>query len=250
MEKIIEVKNISASYGKNEAISDISFQINRGEYVGIIGPNGGGKTSVIKALLGLLSLNKGSIKIYSQELNRFHDWYRIDYLPQNLKTINQLFPATVEEIVFLGLLSSKKGHRNFSKDDRQRVEEALNDLSINSLKNKVIFELSGGQQQKVMIARSLVSKPEILILDEPTTALDPKSREEFLQLIKKLNTDKKITIILITHDTNLICNYATKLMYIDRKILFFGAVSDFYKSKKLSTEFGEYGQHVLYHKHT
>ncbi len=247
MSNIIEIKNVSVHYGQTEAIKDISFEIKSGEFIGLIGPNGAGKTTLVKALLGVLPVASGEILLYGQPLKAFSNWNKIDYLPQNLKTINPLFPATVEEVVFLGLLSSKKSPRYFTATDKAKVKEALDDLGITQLKNKTISELSGGQQQKVMIARALVSKPEILILDEPTTALDTKSRQEFIKFIQELNNKKGVTIILITHDTNLICQFVNKLMYIDRKLIFFGSVDDFYDSKKHGVELGEYGRHVIHH---
>lgn len=244
---VIETKNISVCYGQSEAVKDVSFKIQGGDFVGLIGPNGAGKTTLVKALLGLLPITTGQILLYGVILEQFSDWYKIDYLPQNLRTVNPLFPATVEEVVFLGLLSSKKAPRHFSVSDKLKVKKILDEMGIADLKSESIFKLSGGQQQKVLIARSLVSKPEILILDEPTTALDSKSREEFVSLIKELNKKRGITIILITHDTNLVCQYADKLLYIDRKLLFFGSVSEFYHSKKQGEILDTYGKHIIFH---
>jgi zinc transport system ATP-binding protein len=247
MPTVIEAQKISINYGKSEPIKSVSFKIQNGDFIGLIGPNGAGKTTLIKALLGLLPIAKGEILLYGKPLKQFSDWHRIDYLPQNIKTINPLFPATIEEVVFLGLLSSKKTHRHFSASDKARVKETLIDLEIVDLKSRTISELSGGQQQKVLIARALVSKPEILILDEPTTALDSKSREEFMGLIKDLNKKNGITIILITHDTNLVCQHVSKLMYVDKKMMFFGSVRDFYHSKNRIEMLDDYGKHVIYH---
>lgn len=247
MSVVIEAENITVNYGQSEAIKNVSFEIQSGDFVGLVGSNGAGKSTLIKALLGLLPISSGEIKIFRQKIKQFNQWDKIDYLPQNIKSINPLFPATVEEVVFLGLLSSKKFPRHFSPADRLRVEEALGYMRINNLKNKAISELSGGQQQRVLIARSLVSKPEILILDEPTAALDSKSRDELMKLIKKLNSDFGITIILITHDTNIVCEYASKLMYLDRRMVFFGGVKEFYEKYNHGELLDEYGQHLISH---
>ncbi len=249
MATIIETKNVSISYDQNKAVSEVSFEIHAGDFIGLIGPNGAGKTTLVKAILGLIPISHGEIKLYGQPLGRFYDWRKIDYVPQNLRTINPLFPATVEEVVFLGMLSSKKNPRNFTASDKLVVGQALRDIGLFELRHKAISELSGGQQQKAMIARALVSKPEILILDEPTAALDAKSRETFLKYIQELNKKNGLTIILITHDTNLVCRFASQLMYIDRTLMFFGSASDFYRSKKLAGQLGEYGRHVIYHQH-
>jgi zinc transport system ATP-binding protein len=247
MSIVIEVDNITVSYGQSEAIKNVSFEIQSGDFVGLVGSNGAGKTTLIKALLGLLPISSGEIKIFEQKIKQFNRWDKIDYLPQNIKSINPLFPATVEEVVFLGLLSSKKFPRHFSPNDKLRVEETLGYMRINNLKDKAISELSGGQQQRVLIARALVSKPEILILDEPTAALDSKSRDELMKLIKKLNCDFGITIILITHDTNIVCEYASKLMYLDRRMVFFGGVKEFYEKYNHGELLDEYGKHLISH---
>ena len=122
-------------------------------------------------------------------------------------------------------------------------------LGIGDLKKRMLSELSGGQQQKVLLARALVSSPEILIFDEPSTALDPESRESFFQLIQKLNKQNGIAIILITHDTSYIGQYANKLLYIDKSLIYFGKFSDFCVSEKMNSYFGKYEQHVICHQH-
>ena len=249
MSIVVDTKNVTVCYGQSEAIKDVSFKIENGDFVGLIGPNGAGKTTLIKTLLGLLPISAGEIEMFGQKIGQFSQWDKIDYLPQNIKSINPLFPATVEEVVFLGLLSSKKMPRHFSSPDRLKVEDTLAYMRIVDLKDKVISELSGGQQQRVLIARALVSKPEVLILDEPTAALDSKSRDELMKLIKKLNSDFGITIILITHDTNMVCEYASKLMYLDRSLIFFGGVSEFYKKYKNAESLDSYGRHLIDHQY-
>ena len=178
---------------------------------------------------------------------KFNDWSRIGYLPQQFSAVNALFPATAEEVVTLGLLSKKSRPKRISGKDRRRTGEILQELGISSLRTRMLSALSGGQQQKVFLARALASEPEVLILDEPTTALDAKSREEFMKLIQNLNVNNGITIVLITHDTNLVCQYANKLMYIDRKLVFFGSVNDFFHSNTLDDHLGDYGKHVIFH---
>ena len=247
MPTVIDAKNVTVSYGQGEVISDVSFEIEKGDFVGLIGPNGAGKTTLIKTLLGLLPVSAGGIRIFGQKIEKFDQWNKVDYLPQNIKSINPLFPATVEEVVFLGLLSSKKTPRHFTSLDRIKVEEALAYMRIVGLKDKVLSELSGGQQQRVLIARALVSKPELLILDEPTAALDSKSRDELMKLIKNINSNIGITIILITHDTNMVCEYAGKLMYLDRSLIFFGEVAEFFRKYKDDKSLDSYGQHLIKH---
>jgi len=249
MNSIIETKDLSVNYGQTEALKDVSFAIEQGDFVGLAGPNGAGKTTLVKAILGLIPVLSGKIELFSITKEKFNDWGKIGYLPQKLSTINALFPATVDEIVILGLLSQKKFPKIITASDYKKVDEILRELGISNLKKRMLSELSGGQQQKVLLARALVSDPQVLIFDEPSTALDPESRESFFQLIQKLNKQKGITIILITHDTGYIGQYANRLLYIDKSLVYFGKFTDFCASEKMNSYFGKYEQHIICHQH-
>jgi len=249
MSSVIEIKNLFVNYGQTEALQDITFSIEQGDFVGLAGPNGAGKTTLIKAILDLLPVSAGKIKLFGKEKENFNDWGKIGYLPQKFSTINALFPATVDEVVMLGLLSQKQFPKRMTASDQKKIDDILQELGIINLKKRILSELSGGQQQKVLLARALVSNPEILIFDEPSTALDPESRESFFQLIQKLNKQKRISIILITHDTVYIGKYANKLLYIDKNLIYFGKFSDFCREKITSSSFGETERHVICHQH-
>lgn len=249
MNSIIETKNLSVNYGQTEALKDVSLAIEQGDFLGLAGPNGAGKTTLVKAILGLTPVLNGKIELFGIAKEKFNDWGKIGYLPQKLSTINALFPATVDEVVMLGLLSQKKFPKRIEAVDRKKVNETLKELGIDNLKKRMLLELSGGQQQKVLLARALVSDPQVLIFDEPSTALDPESRESFFQLIQKLNKQKGITIILITHDTGYIGQYANKLLYIDKSLIYFGKFTDFCTSEKMNSYFGKYEQHIICHQH-
>ncbi len=229
----IEVKNLSVYYGQTEALQNASFVIEQGDFVGVVGPNGGGKTTLIKALLKLLPTTTGIIKLFGISIDEYQQWNKIGYLPQNRSSINLLFPASVAEIVLLGLLSKKTFPRTVTQIDKDVVDEVLQTLGILELKSNTLSELSGGQQQKVLLARALVANPDILIFDEPSTALDPESRESFFKLIKKLNRENNITIILVTHDTVYIKEYANKLVYVDKIVKYFGDSSNFYLEENI-----------------
>ena len=250
MTTVIQTNSLSVNYDKSEAVSNISFSIERGDFVGLAGPNGAGKTTLVKAILGLLPLSKGSIELFGQSQKEYTDWGKIGYLPQKASTINPLFPATVQEIVTLGLLSGQNYPKRLSKTDVEQTDKVLHELDIFDLKKLMFSELSGGQQQKVLLARALVSQPEALIFDEPSTALDPESRETFFKMLERLNKEKGITILFITHDTGYIGQYANKLMYIDKNLIYYGMFSDFCRSEKMNTYFGTYEHHVICHQHT
>ena len=249
MPAIIEIKNLSVRYASSPALNDVSLTIDRGDFVGLAGPNGAGKSTLVKTLLGLVPFSAGAITLFGKPLNTFQEWNKIGYLPQKSANQNYLFPASVEEVVTLGRLSLKKSLKIITQKDRQAVAEILEKLEIARLKDKLFSELSGGEQQRVILARSLVSAPEILILDEPSTALDPQSRENFFSLLQKLNTENKTTILLITHDIGYIGKYAEKLLYLDKNLIYYGSFSDFCLSKKMSDQFGEFDQHLICHQH-
>ena len=246
---IISVKNLEVKYGSREVFSGVSFDIEKGDYVGIAGQNGSGKTTLIKTILGLIKPEKGEILIDGTLSGKFKDWHKIGYLPQSLTLTKSIFPATVKEVVSLGLLSRKSFPKRITSSDDKKIIEVLKILQIESIKDKLIGELSGGQQQRVFLAHALVSDPEILILDEPTTALDPEIRESFFETLSLLNKDKKVTILLISHDVGYIGNYAEKLLYIDKRTIFFGPFHKFCESKDMENYFGEHLQHFICHQH-
>lgn len=246
---IIEAKNISVNYGPSAALKDVSFIIEKGDFVGLAGSNGAGKTTLVKALLGLLPLAKGEIKLFDTLEAKFGAWDKIGYLPQKFSTINALFPVTVEEVVALGLLSTKKFPRMITRADYQKARAIMKELGIADQAKKMLSELSGGEQQKAFLGRALISQPEVLIFDEPSTALDPNSRDSFFKLLQDLNRNQGITIILITHDTGYIGKYANKLLYLDRELIYFGKFSEFCANHEMQSYFGEHEQHIICHQH-
>jgi len=249
MGEIIDVINLSFDYAANEILRTVSFSINHGDYVGLTGYNGSGKTTLIKLILGLLKPSSGKILIFGKNILDFNDWKKIGYLPQNTSTSNYLLPATVEEIVSLGLLSTKKFPRIITGNDKNKIIGILNDLQIADLKNKMIDQLSGGQQQRVFLARALINEPELLILDEPTSALDTNSRHIFFSYLKKINQEKKVTIVMVTHDTGQIGKYASKLLYLEKELMFYGSLYDFCQSEEMGKKLGSKSQHLICHQH-
>ncbi|MGM0396596.1 MAG: metal ABC transporter ATP-binding protein [Bacillota bacterium] len=221
--KLIEVENLSVFYGKQQVLRDISFIIYKGDYVGLVGANGSGKTTLVKAILGLVPVSNGSIKYFGS--GGVHKG--VGYLPQVAVTGNTLFPGEVHEIVAVGLLGNKKFPKRITKEDNERIDEILKRLDIYNLKHNKIGDLSGGQQQRVLLARAMVSSPKLLILDEPTSALDPKIRTEFFSLIKKINEEEGTSIILVSHDLSSIKKCSSKMMLLDREMLYYGPTENF-----------------------
>lgn len=246
---IVEVNNLSVSFDKDEVVKDVSFKISSGEFVGLAGPNGAGKTTLIRAILGLIPHSKGNISLFGERLDNFNDWHKIGYLQQKTGITNNLFPANVEEVLTLGLIANKKSPKIITKSDKIKVNEISEKFGIAGYKKQLFYTLSGGQQQTVMLARALVAQPKLLIFDEPSTALDPEARESFFSIISKLNMEENITIILITHDTGYIGRYASKLLYIDRKLIFYDDFKNFCQSKEMELFFGVHYQHLICHQH-
>jgi zinc transport system ATP-binding protein len=249
MKPIISIRDLYFSYGAVDTLADVSLGIECGDYVALAGPNGAGKTTLIKVILGLAGNYRGSIELFGQEARTFNQWSKIGYLPQRVSAFNPLFPATVKEVVGMGLLSQKTFPKRFDKSDVDKIDHCLSVMDIVNLKDKLISELSGGQQQRVFLARALVSNSELLIMDEPSTALDPDAKEHFFETVNNLNKEKGTTIILITHDTSQVGLYATKLLYLDVNVIFFGSFDDFCMSEKMSEYFGRFSQHLICHRH-
>ena len=249
MDYIIKVSGLSFKYDSIDVLKNISFNLKVGDYVGLVGYNGSGKSTLIKVILGLLKPYSGNIILFGKPQEKFNLWNKIGYMPQNISLLNPVFPATVEEVISLGLLSAKKFPKIITNADKKIIDGALDYLGITDLKKQLIGNLSGGQQQKIFLARALITKPELLILDEPSNALDSTSREQFYMILDELNKKNKTSIILITHDVGQIGKYASKLMYLEQSILFYGSFLDFCNSDKMSKLFGTDSQHIICHQH-
>lgn len=247
--EIVRTELLSCSYREGRVLEDLSFEVQRGDYVGIVGPNGSGKSTLVKAILGLVSINKGSALLFGIPLSSFHDWHKIGYLPQSLHLVNPVFPATVHETVGLGLLSLKRFPKRLNRADKDKIDITLDELGILELEHKLIGELSGGQLQRVLLARAIVNDPELLVLDEPTAALDPETRGRFYAMIADINRSRGVTVLLVTHDSGTIGKHASKMLYLDKRLLFYGSFAEFCHSPEMSSLFGEHSQHLMCHRH-
>ena len=243
---IISVKDLKYHIGGQNILEDISFDIEQGDYVAVIGPNGGGKTTLIKALLGLIKPNSGRIEIFGTKIDKFSQWYRIGYVPQNVSQFDGNFPLSVYETVSLGLAAKKSWFSFLNDDDRKQIDSVLEMASISHLREKNLSDLSGGQRQRVMIARALVSKPDILILDEPSTGVDVESQHKFYQFLRKLNKEEKLTIIFITHDLGVIVDDVTHVLSVNQKLLFSGRSESMLSCEGVSEIYGTKA-HVVHH---
>ena len=224
---VIELKGVCFGFGGAPVLSDITFSVEKGDFLGLIGPNGSGKTTLLKLILGLYPLKSGSIKLFGIDITSFREWSRIGYVPQKATSNTDLiFPATVKEVVSMGLLSGKKFPKLVSQKDDKLIIAALKTVGMEDLHDRRIGELSGGQQQRVFIARALISDPDILFLDEPTTGIDQATQESFYKLLGELNR-RGITIVLVSHDIGKITKYVTKVASLNRVLEFYGNHKEF-----------------------
>ena len=203
---LIELKNVKYSYSQEfQILKGVSFKIEKGEFIAIVGENGSGKSTLLKCILGLNKVTEGTIKIEK----------RVGYLPQ-INDIQNNFPATIEEIVLSGTIVDNPMKIFYTKQDRQKVEKVLKDLGLYDMRKTCFNELSGGQRQRVLIARALCSTDEVLILDEPVNGLDPKIVNQIYKLLDKLNKENKITIIMVSHDIDRSLKYVDRVIEIEK----------------------------------
>jgi zinc transport system ATP-binding protein len=247
--EIVRSELLACSYREGRVLEDISFEVQRGDYVGIVGPNGSGKSTLVKALLGLVTISRGAAALFGTPLSDFRAWHKVGYLPQSLHLVNPVFPATVHETVGLGLLSLKRFPKRLNRADKDKIDKTLDELGILYLEHKLIGELSGGQLQRVLLARAIVNDPELLVLDEPTAALDPETRVRFYAMVADINRSRGVTVLLVTHDSGSIGEHASKMLYLDKRLLFYGSFTEFCHSPEMSSLFGEHSQHLMCHRH-
>ena len=230
----IECKNVKISYGQKEVFNSLNFSVSKGDYLCVVGENGAGKSSLLRAILGLDNNYSGEI-LFGDKLTK----QKIGYLPQST-LVQKDFPASAWEIVLSGCVS-KMGFRPFySKQEKMLAYDSMEKLGILDLQKKCFRELSGGQQQKVLLARALCSAQDVLILDEPVSGLDVNATKDMYRIIEHLNKVDKITIIMITHDIKHALKYATHVLHVKQKPYF--ATVEEYKNSETFLEFDKKGQ--------
>lgn len=246
---IIEAKDVSFYYGDVPALTSLSFTVKEGDYIGVIGPNGGGKTTLIKLLLGLLKPTDGSITVLGQSINSLSERHLIGYVPQRIAHSAVEFPATVQEVVESGRTPQLGMWRRFRAHDHQAVYEAMAHAEVEHLKDRRLVQLSGGERQRVFIARALAARPRILILDEPTVGVDVNTQEKFFSFLKQLNKNNGITILFVTHDIDVIAQEASTVLCLNHGLVCYGAPHDFIKEEYMERLYGKTSKFVV-HNHS
>lgn len=222
---LLECLNVTIAYGNQEAVSDVSFAVEPGEYIAIVGENGSGKSTLLQGMLGLLPIRSGSIRLHSARGR-----VRLGYLPQQT-AIQRDFPASVEEVVLTGCLGQRGLRPFYNREERARVEQVVEQLQIAELRQRSYRTLSGGQQQRVLLARALATQPDLLVLDEPTTGLDPAMTSDFYQLLRRLHHDHQLTVVMTSHDIQAALQQAERILHLNRTVQFYGRVDEYRQSE-------------------
>nr|MCR4933511.1 ABC transporter ATP-binding protein [Lachnospiraceae bacterium] len=221
---LIKASNLSVGYRGVSVCDNISFEVEKGDYLCIVGENGSGKSTLVKTILGLIPPIKGKI-IKGNELNQ----NEVGYLPQQSES-SAIFPASVDEIILSGFQGRLSKRFFYSKKEKELAARYIEKMNILPLRKKLFSTLSGGQRQKVLLARAMCACERLLLLDEPVTGLDPLAQKDLYRMISKINQEDKTAIVMISHDIENVLEYANKILYIGNEV-FYGKKEDFLKSK-------------------
>jgi zinc transport system ATP-binding protein len=243
----VELEEVDFSYGEIRVLESINLTVEAGDFLGIIGPNGSGKTTLLRIMLGLLEPDHGQVRLFGHPPSSFRQWGRLGYVPQKA-TLDPALPATVQEVVATGLVPTLGLWGRVGAAERRRIQEVLAHVGMDTHAGARIGALSTGQQQRVLIARALVSNPELLILDEPTGGVDPEAQTSFYALLQHLNRERDVTLILVSHDIGVVAKEVTKLACLNRRLIFHGRPADFLSDAALTALYGP-AVRVVSHQH-
>ncbi|WP_026674689.1 metal ABC transporter ATP-binding protein [Alkalihalobacterium bogoriense] len=246
-ELAIDIEHVSFRYGARNVLEDITLKVEKGAFLGLVGPNGSGKSTLLKCMLGLLTPQEGEIRLFGENITKFKQRDKIGFVSQKANSFNSGFPATVFEVVSMGLFAKVGMFRFLTKKHKEKVREAIHNVGMEKFIHQNIGELSGGQQQRVFIARALVSEPELLILDEPTVGVDTNSVRNFYNMLSKLNINEGITLLLVTHDIGAMTEFVTDVACLNKNLHFHGNAQEFENNHDLSSFYGHDVQLLTHH---
>lgn len=222
--KIIVLKNLGFDYGDGWVFHKLNIEIEEGDFVAVIGANGAGKSTLLKMLANLMPPSQGSIEYYGKDIKTFSEWEKIGYVPQNFAKNRQDFPISVNEIIATGLLTPQKFLGRINENDKEKINKVINFFHLQDLAHRRMGELSGGQQQRVFLARAMVKEPRILLLDEPSTAMDDHTKKELYTYLEQINKRQGVTIVMVSHDLELAAKTAKSALCLDHGVCFWGEV--------------------------
>ena len=219
-----KINNISVNISGQEILKNVSIHVHCGQLTVIIGRNGAGKSTLLRLLAGILKPAQGRIAIFGQDRENFTAWDKIGYVPQNPARQHRAFPISVREVVSLGRLSGGSMFQHYTHEDKAAVDDIIERFSLKELAHRKIGELSGGQQQRVYLARAMVRSPQLLLLDEPATGVDPDAKEELYTMLGEINRGQGVTIVMVSHDLELAVKVCKNALCLDHNICFWGDV--------------------------
>jgi len=221
-EPIVRVRGVQLYRDRQEVLRNVNLEVEKGEILGIVGPNGGGKTSLLRLILGLDKPSSGGVDLFGQSVSRFREWHRVGYIPQHAVAFDPNFPATVRETVLLGRVASRGAFRWFRKEDLDVARSAIELCGLSGLENRRVGALSGGEKQRVFIAKAIASRPDLLVMDEPTAGVDPESERRFYDLLGRLKDELGLTVIFVSHDLGVVSARVDRVACLNRTLVYEG----------------------------
>lgn len=250
---VVRMDGVSFSRDGGIVVEAIDLVVGRGEILGIIGPNGGGKTTLLRLMLGIETPDEGSIELFGEPVSRFHGWTRIAYVAQNVTHFDPNFPATVRELVLLGRVPQRGLARWFTRGDHEVTDWAIEHSGLKRYEHRRVSDLSGGEKQRAFIAKALAAKAELLVLDEPTAGVDAESQRLFYGLLHDLNVEHGVTVILVSHDLSVVHTHVQKVACVNRTLVYHGDPEALAREDVIRRLYGAdripvaHGQHVIEH---
>lgn len=235
----IQLEDINFSYNNNPVLEGVSFSVYQGDYIGIIGPNGGGKTTLLKIILGLLEPDHGVVRVMGQDIHSLKERSILGYVPQRIGGVEHRFPATVEEVVETGRIAKRGLFKRRTLKDRESVRDAMDMAGVSIFKDRLINDLSGGEMQKVFIARALAGEPKILVLDEPTTGVDVGSQKKFYEFLGNLNRLHHLTIMFVSHDVDIVSTEARSVICLNKSLVCEGPSTQLHDKEVIKKLYGD-----------
>ncbi|MGD6850885.1 MAG: metal ABC transporter ATP-binding protein [Candidatus Bathyarchaeia archaeon] len=245
---ILEVENLTVNRDGEAVIENANFSISKGDYVGIVGPNGGGKTTLLNAVLNFLPTANGQIRLFGVSTAKFTAWEKIAYISQHATSFESQFPLTVRELVSLGCIRKGTIGRRFKPEDWAAVDESIRFMGLSDVAHRRIGQLSGGQKQRVFVAKALARKPELIFLDEPIVGVDSEAQERFYKKLSDLNSERQTTILIVTHDLASVFCRMSKVLCVNKKVEVAQITEELDTNNLLKRAYGEHF-HFVFHRH-